>query len=88
MKQGRMPKTYRYSLGIKHYVNHTNVANVPFNNTLSRTVINQSRTMRSHYFSNLYQYKFVLGATGEAVHYSGFAVSYSNKALGSHLLER
>ena len=55
MKQGRMPKTYRYSSGIKHYVNHTNVAKVIFNNTLSRTVMNQSRTMISHYFSTLYQ---------------------------------
>ena len=83
-----MSKTYRFSLGIKHYVNHTNFTNVPLNNTLSHTKINQSFTVIRHYSITLYQYKFGVGAMGEVVHYSGFAVSFSNKAWESHLLER
>ena len=83
----RMSKTYQYSSGIKHCVNHNDFTNVPLDSTSSRTIINQSCTMISHYLSTLYQYKFVVGATGEAVHYSGFAVSFS-KAWKSHLLEK
>ena len=68
-------------------MNHNDFTNVPLDSTSSRTKINQSCTMISHYLSTLYQYKFVVGATGEAVHYSGFAVSFS-KTWKSHLLEK